>query len=201
MSYGDQNNPYGAPQQAPGYGYPQQPQGPVPGQPYAAYPQAHGGYAGVPQGPQAMPGITKAARVMLYVIAAVHVALIGFFGFVIARIKDTADEVGPGRKVTTAQGDEVDVDKLVDVGNGVLGFFILLALVFAAIGIVLAVRYAKGGNGIRVGSIVYASFGIIGGLLTSWAWGLGLITFVLSILVIVFAAKQASAEWFRRPRF
>ncbi|GGX85269.1 hypothetical protein [Streptomyces hiroshimensis] len=201
MSFGDQNNPYGAPQQAPGYGYPQAPQGAQPGQPYAAYPQAQGGYAGAPQGPQVMPGITKAARIMLYCIAAVHVALAGFFGTLIAAIKDKADEVGPGRTVRTAQGDEVDVDKAVDIGKGVLGFFILLALVFAVIGIILAVRYAKGGNGVRVGSIVYASFGIIGGLLSSWAYGLGLITFILSILVIIFAAKQATAEWFRRPRF
>ncbi|MCQ8769285.1 hypothetical protein [Streptomyces telluris] len=200
MSFGDQNNPYGAPQQAPGYGYPQQPQGGQPGQPYAAYPQAQGGYAGAPQGPQVMPGITKAARIMLYAIAAVHVIVAGLCVAAVAAIGDAKKTHGGGT-VTTAQGDTVDADTVFDAGKGVFAFLAALAVIFAILGIILAVRYAKGANGVRVGSIVYAAFGIISGLVCIVFYGIGLIGLILSILVIVFAAKQASQDWFRRPRF
>ena len=146
MSFGDQHNPYGQPPAAP---YPQQ--APQPGQPYAPYPQ-QAGYPGGPAVPMVMPGLTKAARIMMHVIASIHLLIT------------------------------------------------LLALVFAVIGFVLAARYGKGGKGVRIGSIVYASFGIVSGFFNITTWGLGLVVLVLSILVIVFCAKRASAEWFQRPR-
>ncbi|MGI5529876.1 hypothetical protein ACQEVX_21575 [Streptomyces syringium] len=208
MSFGDQNNPYGQqpPQGQPGYGYPQQaPQGvpAQPGQPYAPFPQDQGGgYNGAPYGqPFAMPGLTKAARVLLYVIAGVHVVLAGLFATAIAAIDDAVEKEGTGGTVRTANGEEVDVDTVIDAGKGVIAFFVLLAAVFAIIGIILAARYGKGRNGVRVGSIVYSSFGIISGLITSVMYGLGLVTLVASILVIVFAAKRVSSEWFQRPRY
>ncbi|WP_171164298.1 hypothetical protein [Streptomyces sp. I05A-00742] len=196
MSFGQQNNPYGQPPQA-GYGYPQQ--APQPGQPYAAYPQ-QGGFNGMPPVPAEMPGITKAARIFMWVIAAVHVAVCAFFIAAYATFKDEVDKRS-GETVTTRDGDTVDIETVGDVGKGIIGFFAGLALVFAIIGIILAVRYAKGGNGVRVGSIVYASFAIISGLFTSLVYGLGLLTLILAILTIVFCAKRASAEWFRRPRY
>ncbi len=196
MSFGDQNNPYGAPQQpAPGYGYPQQ----AP-QPYGAYPQAPGGYP-MAQGPLVMPGITKAARVLMYVIAVIHVALAGLFVYMVAKVSEAKDTIEPGRTVTDANGNQVDLDKALDIGKGAISFFAFLALAFAVVGIILAIRYGKGRNGVRVGSIVYASFAIISGIFTFPLLGLGLLTLILAILVIVFAAKQASAQWFQRPRY
>ncbi|KNB51577.1 hypothetical protein [Streptomyces caatingaensis] len=183
MSFGDQNNPYGQPPQAPGYGYPQQG-----GQPYAAYPQ-QGGYAMAPV-PAEMPGLTKAARVFMWVIAVAHIGIAAIYGVALAAFSDEVKK-----------HDDVDVQKFGDFGKGLIGFFIVLAAVFAVIGIVLALRYANGGNGVRVGSIVYASFGIISGLVNIGAWGLGLVVFILAILTIVFCAKRASAEWFQRPRY
>ena len=80
-------------------------------------------------------------------------------------------------------------------------FFLGLAAVFAILGLVLVLQYAKGGNGVRVCSIVYASFAIVSGIFSLALYGLGLLIMIVSILVIVFAARRPSAEWFRRPRY
>lgn len=195
MSFGDQHNPYGQPQQpAPGYAYPQQP-----GQPYAPFPQAAGGYPAAAYMSE-MPGLTKAARVMMFAIASVHVVLAGVFIAMIAVINDAAHK-NTERTIRTANGDEVDADTVFNVGKGVFVFLGVLAAIFAIIGFILAARYGKGGNGVRVGSIVYTSFGIISGFFTSFVYGLGVLVLVMSILVIVFCAKQASAQWFQRPRY
>ncbi|MBZ4320848.1 hypothetical protein [Streptomyces huiliensis] len=194
MSFGQQNNPYGQPPQA-GYGYPQQP-----GMPYAAYPQGGDPYAGMAPVPAEMPGITKAARIFLWVIAAVHVAVAGLMVAGYAAVKDEEGK-HTGETVTTRNGDTVDAETAFGLARGLLAFLGGLAAVFAIIGIILAIRYAKGRNGVRVGSIVYASFAIISGIFTIGAWGLGLVTLVLAILTIVFCAKRASAQWFQRPRF
>ncbi|EME99657.1 hypothetical protein J7W19_19735 [Streptomyces mobaraensis NBRC 13819 = DSM 40847] len=197
MSFGQQNNPYGPPQQQPGYAYPQQ--APYPGQPYAPFPQ-QGGYHGMPPVPAEMPGLTKAARIFMWVIAAVHVAVAGVMIAGYAAVKDEEGK-HTGETVTTRNGDTVDAETAFGFARGLLAFLAILALVFAIIGIILAIRYAKGGNGVRVGSIVYASFAIISGLFTAPAYGLGLLTLVMAILTIVFCAKRASAEWFQRPRY
>ncbi|GAA0419316.1 hypothetical protein [Streptomyces luteireticuli] len=185
MSFGDQNNPYGQPPQAQGYGYPQQG-----GQPYAAYPQ-QGGYNGMPPVPAEMPGLTKAARVFMWVIAVCHIGIAAIYGVAISAVDDA---------VNKSEHSE-DVQKFADFGKGIIGFFVILAAVFAVIGIILALRFAAGGNGVRVGSIVYASFGIISGIFNIGAWGLGLVVFILAILTIVFCAKRPTAEWFQRPRY
>ncbi|MBH1935962.1 hypothetical protein I5Q34_17085 [Streptomyces sp. AV19] len=183
MSFGDQNNPYGQPPQAAPY-----PQG---GQPYGAYPQ-QGGYSGMPPVPAEMPGVTKAARIFMWIIAVSHLAIAGIYGVALAAFNDV---------VKNSDDTSVDMDKVADFGKGLIGFLVALAAVFAVIGIILALRYAKGGNGVRVGSIVYASFAIISGIVNIGAWGLGLVVFILAILTIVFCAKRASAEWFQRPRY
>jgi hypothetical protein len=73
--------------------------------------------------------------------------------------------------------------------------------VFAILGLVLLLQYAKGGNGVRVCSIVYGSFAIVTGIFMLAAWGLGVILIAVSILLIVFSAKRATKEWFLRPRY
>ncbi|MGI5339598.1 proline-rich domain-containing protein [Streptomyces sp. CA-181903] len=196
MSFGQQNNPYGPPPQA-GYAYPQQ--APYPGQPYAPFPQ-QGGYHGMPPVPAEMPGITKAARIFMWVITTVHVIVSGLMIAAYVAIKDESGK-HTGETVTTRNGDTVDAETAFGLARGFVAFLAILAAVFAVIGIILAIRYAKGGNGVRVGSIVYASFAIISGLFTAPAYGLGLLTLVMAILTIVFCAKRASAEWFQRPRY
>jgi hypothetical protein len=191
MSFGDPNNPYGPPQgqpQQPGYGYPQQGQ---PQQPGYGYPQAPpvqpygGGYA---TGPTEMPGITKAARIFLYVIVVCQVIVTGIYAYTLSKFDDAADDAGLSGS---------DAQTFADLGKGVIGFLMVLALVFAALGLVLALKYASGANGVRVCSIVYGAFAIISGIFTI---PVGIITFIVAILLIVFASKKATAEWFQRPR-
>ncbi|MFF9452601.1 single stranded DNA-binding domain-containing protein [Streptomyces flaveolus] len=195
MSFGDPNNPYGPPQggQQPNYGYPQQPQG-QPGYGYPAAPPVQqpygGGYA---PGPVQMPGITRAAQIMLGVIVLAHLIVAGVYGYALSRWDETMLEAG-------ITGD-TEAERYADLGKGVVVFFLALAAVFALLGLALLLQYAKGGNGVRVCSIVYGSFAIVTGIFTLAVYGLGLLVIIVSILLIVFAAKRASAEWFRRPRY
>ncbi|MEU2442315.1 hypothetical protein ABZ588_02115 [Streptomyces althioticus] len=195
MSFGDPNNPYGQPPQqpqaGPGYGYPQQPGQPA--QPGYGYPSAPpvgqpygGGYV-----PTQMPGITRAAQVMVGVIALAHVVIAVFYAAALAQWDEAMSQAD-----LTAEAEQY-----ADLGKGVVVFFAGLAAVFALLGLILLLQYAKGGNSVRVCSIVYASFAIVSGLFALAFYLLGLVIWVVSILVIVFCAKRASAEWFRRPRY
>ncbi|MFF1276479.1 hypothetical protein ACFVZC_24230 [Streptomyces marokkonensis] len=196
MSFGDPNNPYGQPPQqppaGPGYGYPQQPGVPQQGYGYPAAPPVSqpygGGYA-----PTQMPGLTRAAQILLAVIAVAHVIIAAAYGKALADWDETMLEAG-------ITGD-AEAERYADLGKGVVVFFLGLAAVFAILGLVLLLQYAKGGNGVRVCSIVYASFAIVSGIFSLALYGLGLVIMIVSILVIVFAAKRTSAEWFRRPRY
>lgn len=196
MSFGDPNNPYGQPPQqppaGPGYGYPQQPGAPQQGYGYPSAPPVSqpygGGYV-----PTQMPGITRAAQILLAVIAVAHVLIAAAYGKALGEWDETMLEAG-------ITGD-AEAERYADLGKGVVVFFLGLAAVFAILGLVLLLQYAKGGNGVRVCSIVYASFAIVSGIFSLALYGLGLLIMIVSILVIVFAAKRTSAEWFRRPRY
>ncbi|MFB7218801.1 hypothetical protein [Streptomyces sp. NPDC056227] len=190
MSNGDPNNPYGQPQGGqPGYGYPQQaPQG-VPQQGYG-YPQApplQPGY-GFPGAPVEMPGGVKAARVMLWVVAAFQIiaAIIAFAGM--SAVSDAVDNAG-----TTA----ADTQTIENFGKGILAFIAVLALIFAGLSIALALKMKSGGNATRVCTIVYGAFICLGGI---FQLPLGIVTIALGVLIIVFVAKSDGAAWFQRPR-
>ncbi|MFJ9718311.1 hypothetical protein ACIRPQ_20570 [Streptomyces sp. NPDC101213] len=217
MSFGEPNNPYGPPPQqppaAPGYGHPQQPPAPGHGVPQAppyqqpyqqqpypqqAYPQYPGGdpyFQGGqhPGGPGRMPRPTRVAQVLMGVIALAHLIVAGSYVWVLSRWDEEMLKAG----VT----DDPDVERYADLGKGIVVFMAGLATVFAVLGVVLLLQYAKGGNAVRVCSIVYGSFAIVTGIFMLTAWGLGLILIAVSILVIVFCAKRESAGWFRRPRY
>lgn len=198
MSFGDPNSPYGPPPQqqppAPGYGYPQQAQPGVPPQ-YGAYPAAPPmqGYGYPPAGPAQMPGITRAAQIMLGIIVLAHAVIAGLYGYSLTEWDEIVAEAD-------LSGDS-QAQAIADLGKGILVFFIGLAGIFALLGLALLLQYAKGGNGVRVCSIVYGSFAIVTGVFMIAAWGIGLLIIAVAILLIVFAAKRASAQWFQRPRF
>lgn len=196
MSFGDPNNPYGQPPQQPpagnpGYGY-QQPGAPQQGYGYPAAPPVSQPYGGGPVLTR-MPGITRAAQIMLGIVALTHVIITAMYGYALSEWDETMVEAG-------ITGDS-EAEAFADLGKGVVVFFLGLAAVFAVLGLVLLLQYAKGGNGVRVCSIVYGSFAIVSGIFMIAAYGLGLLIMVVAILLIVFAAKRTSAEWFRRPRY
>ncbi|MEU5719544.1 hypothetical protein AB0G71_28005 [Streptomyces sp. NPDC020403] len=193
MSFGDPNNPYGQQQQGgqPGYGYPQQaPQG-VPQQGYG-YPQAppvQGGY-GFPGPPTEMPGGVKAARVMLYVIVGLQV--IGAIIFALAAVA-----VNAARNDETLKED-VQFQQLADYSGAALWGIVAFAVLWGVFAVVLAAKFGKGGNGLRITTIV---FGVITAILGIYPFIVfGLVHTVLAILIVVFVAKADGGAWFNRQR-
>ncbi|MFH8347900.1 hypothetical protein [Streptomyces sp. NPDC018045] len=203
MSYPNQPNPYGPPQgpPAPQYGYPQQqpmqpqpmqpqPMQPQPYAPFPAGPMGPGGMPGIPA-PHQMPGSTKAARIMLFILAAT-----GVIGIIIATIG--LNQISSASANYSGLGG--DADGMFAIGKGAIVFVMILQAAYAAVALVLALQYSKGGNGIRVGSIIFGSVSVLCSI--PFAISVyGIPSFVLSILVIVFAAKQESQAWFMRPRY
>ncbi|AGJ56825.1 hypothetical protein AB0K64_23120 [Streptomyces sp. NPDC053741] len=196
MSFGDPNNPYGQQQGGqpggqPGYGYPQQtPQG-VPQQGYG-YPQAppvQGGY-GFPGGPTEMPGGVKAARVMLFVIAGLQV--IGAIFVALA-----AAAVNAAKNDATLK-DDVQFQQLADYSGSALWGIVVFAVLWGVLAVFLGAKFGKGGNGIRITTIV---FGVITAILGIYPFVvMGLVHTVLAILVVVFVAKSDGGAWFNRQQ-
>lgn len=195
MSFGDPNNPYGQPQQAPqgqpGYGYPQQaPQG-APQQGYG-YPQGQPGQydGGYPSGPQEMPGGVKAGRVMLFVIGGLQV--IGAIVFGLAAVT-----IGAAQNTEEIKND-VQFEQLADFSTGGLWAGTLLVLAWGVLAIFLGAKFGSGGNGIRITALV---FGVITAILGIYPFILiGLAHTVMAILIAVFVGKSDGAAWFNRPR-
>ncbi|CAM5500419.1 hypothetical protein STAFG_4443 [Streptomyces afghaniensis 772] len=194
MSYGDPNNPYGAPQGQPqqqpqqGYGYPQQ-QGQAPGY---GYPQAPpvSQYGG-PAAPTTMPGSVGAARVMMWVIVGLQVIGVAFFAFAAAALNAAKDD--ESLKDNTAFQD------LVGQSTGVIWGYVVFGLAWLVFAAVLATKFKNGGNGARVTILVFA---IITAVLGIYPFILvGLVHTVLAILVAVFVGNANGKAWFNRPRY
>ncbi|CAM5273700.1 hypothetical protein [Streptomyces chartreusis] len=214
MSFGDPNNPYGPPPQqppaAPGYGYPQQAPGVPPQQGYG-YPQqpAYPGYPGGNQMvPQSMPGLLVTARVFLFIISAVQI-LAGLAWLYVAAI---ANDVSDAADDLSSSSDDPfsAIGEGGDIAAGVLVLIALIALGLAALSITLGVKFSKGGQGIRITTVVYGALGTIVGIIGLFV-GLdsGLATAVIFPLLwvvfggIITAAPVVSSgtAWFNRPRY
>ncbi|WP_329301299.1 hypothetical protein OG410_25600 [Streptomyces sp. NBC_00659] len=212
MSFGDPNNPYGppppqqppaAPPGAPGYGYPQAPPT-VPPQGYG-YPQQPG-YPGYPAGnmmPQTMPGLMMTARVLLFIVAGVQVLMgIGFI-FGAATIND----------VSNSGEDTFGNNSLSDIGHASAGIFFVIALIvlgLAGLSITLGVKFTRGGQGIRITTMVYGILGaLLGFLALINAADVGSsASLVFALLWVGFGGVMAAAmiapsgaAWFNRPRY
>ncbi|MEY2245688.1 hypothetical protein ACN6K9_003923 [Streptomyces sp. SAS_267] len=211
MSFGDPNNPYGPPPQqppaappgAPGYGYPQAPPS-VPPQGYG-YPQqpAYPGYPGGTMMPQTMPGLMTTARVLLYIVAGVQI-LIGIFAiFGAATINDASN----------AGEDTFGSNGFSDIGHDSAGIIFVIALLFlglAGLSITLGVKFTRGGQGIRITTMVYGILGSLFGVLVliSAANANSSAALVWALLWIGFGGVMAAAmiapsgvAWFNRPRY
>ncbi|MGH3312046.1 MAG: hypothetical protein ACRDP3_15905 [Streptomyces sp.] len=181
------NNPYAQqpPQQQSPYGYPQQP--PQGGQPAYGYPQAP---PPAPMGmgamPGAMPGVmpsnVNGLRVMLFIAGGLQ-SLVSI-GAMIAMA------------ALTKHMDNVTAAADLKYSAGVLYFVSAFFLAHAITGIVLGTSVAKGGNGVRIGGIVWASFLILFGLPFI---PLGMLWVAIGITCIVLFAQ--SGAWFNRPRY
>ncbi|MFF8784226.1 hypothetical protein [Streptomyces sp. NPDC015125] len=191
MSYPNPN-PYGPPPgQQPGYGYPQQP--PPPQQPMAPYGPYPGGgqLPGMqPQYPAVMPGGAKTARVMLFVLSGLNLIGLVLAVMGLGGVSKAGHNVSP-----YAAADDITA---INVGKGLLIAAIVLIVIFTAAAITLALQFANGGNGVRIGCIV---FGVATIMLSLCTFPFGLVHTVLGVLVVVFASKDESNAWFNRPRY
>ncbi|MCX4905996.1 hypothetical protein [Streptomyces sp. NBC_00878] len=213
MSFGDPNNPYGQPPQqppaAPGYGYPQQAPPGVPPQGYG-YPQQPGypGYPGGNQMPQSMPGLLVTARVFLFIISAVQIIMGLAWLYVAAIANDVSDAADD---LSSSSDDPFSaIGEGGNVAAGMLAFIAFIVLGLAALSIILGVKFNKGGQGIRITTVVYGALGTIVGLILLFI-GLdsGLATTIIFPLIwvtfgaIITAAPVVSSgtAWFARPRY
>ncbi|MFJ9857940.1 hypothetical protein ACWEV9_20690 [Streptomyces albogriseolus] len=214
MSFGDPNNPYGQPPQqpqaGPGYGYPQQTPPPpgVPPQQGYGYP----GYPGYPganmMAPQSMPGLLVTARVFLFIISAVQILAGVAWLYVAAFVNDVTDAADD--LSTSSDSPFGTIGEGGDIAAGGLMFLALIALGLAALSITLGVKFGRGGQGIRITTVVYGALGTIVGLLGLFV-GLdsGMATAVIfPLLWVAFGAVITAAPvvpsgtaWFARPRY
>ncbi|MFV2118388.1 hypothetical protein ACE14D_08055 [Streptomyces sp. Act-28] len=191
MSFGDPNNPYGQQQPAqPGYGQ-QQPAQPGYGYPQAPPAQPYGAGAGHPAPQMEMPSGAKVGRVFMWVIIALQLVFAVYAFTQMGAIDEAVNQSGTGLSSS-------DTDTIADIGKGVLVLFAVFALVFAALGLIIALKWAKGGSAVRTCAIVWGSFAIVGSL---FQMPVGIATLIFAILLIVFAAKGDTAAWFKRPRY
>lgn len=201
MSFGDPNNPYGQqgqPGQQPGYGQPQgqpgygHPQG-QPQQPGYGYPQAppvQPGY-GYPGGQLEMPGLMKTSRVLLFILSGFQILAGIIIGLTFGVLQDASNATGSDSQLLGGLGILIAV---LLVGLGVLSIF-------------LGVKFAKGGSGIRITTIVYASLMILGSLSNlfggqggSGTFG-GIISLAISGILLASMVNGAASAWFKRPRY
>lgn len=195
MSYPpDPNNPYVQPQQG-AYGYPQQ----APTQPAYGYPQY--GAGPVPGMPQRMQGQVITARVLLFVAGGIWV-LVSLMALI------------AGFAARSVFADVPGTD-----GGVALGVALLLFLLFAgmaALHIVPASMFGKGGTGSRVTAIIGASLNGVLALIYVFAslammgegdddagglFFLSLVWASTAILTVVFCSLRQAGEWFNRPRY
>ncbi|MEU3040522.1 MULTISPECIES: hypothetical protein [Streptomyces] len=219
MSFGDPNNPYGPPPQGqpggygtpqgqPGYGYPQ---GGQPGQPGYGYPQQPA-YPGGPGGgfPTEMPGLLQTARVLLFVVGGIQSIAGLFAAFAGAFAGDVGDAVSESGSGLGPDNPFAAEGAAISMGAGVIIVLAVVALAFAALSITLGAKFSKGGQGIRITTIVY---GALGGLFGIWgligALDLGsngftflyiLWTAISGIWIAAMVTEDGRA-WFNRPRY
>ncbi|MFI8949312.1 hypothetical protein ACIGO6_22670 [Streptomyces sp. NPDC053750] len=192
MSFGDPNNPYGAPQggQQPNYGYPQQqPQG-QPGYGYPQAPPVSAGH-GYPAAPTSMPGTVSTARVLLWVIVGLQLLGVALFAFSAVSVEAAKDD--------ETLKDDAAFQQLADYSSGMLWGLVAFALVWGVIALVMALKVGSGGNGIRITTMVFAIITAILGLYPFII--VGLVHTVLAILVAVFVGNANGAAWYKRPRY
>ncbi|MET8623202.1 proline-rich domain-containing protein [Kitasatospora sp. NPDC004669] len=203
MSYPpDPNNPYGQPPAAPGYGYPQQaPPAPGYGYPQQAPPVAPGyGYA--PAVPQSMPGLVMTTRVLLFIVGGAQVLLALAFLIGAAVANDAVNKSG-------ASSD----DFISSIGHAAAGIAVVIGIVWAlaaTLSITLGAKFGRGGNGVRITTIVYASiaslFGLIdlvGGISQKVTVNIvfGLIWVAICVIWITAMCVRDGVNWFNRPRY
>jgi hypothetical protein len=152
--------------------------------------------AGGPMGPmggapQSMPGTVVTARVLLFVMGGIW-ALIAVVFLVLAFSVQSVSAELPA---------EAAAD-LADLGAGLAVVVALLTGGMAALTIVPASMFGRGGTGTRVTSIIGASLNTLLALASVADSPLtGIIWLVVGVLSIVFCSQRQAGAWFGRARY
>ncbi|MEE1927968.1 hypothetical protein V1J52_07125 [Streptomyces sp. TRM 70351] len=200
MSHPSQDDPFRKPADGPQNPYTAPPPGGAPGPPagYPSYPQQQGAYPqapppyggyGDPYGPPVpttLPGKLNVLRILMFVAGGLQ-GLVSLFILIAA--------IGAGEEF--ADGFEEGMGGGFDVAPSVFVVLGLIFLVHAVLGIVLGARFRSGGPGVRTGSIVWASFLTLFGLI---ALPIGVLWMALGVTGIVFLAQGEAGRWFKRAQ-
>ncbi|MGY1455294.1 hypothetical protein [Streptomyces sp. SS8] len=151
-------------------------------QPLAPPPGPMGSPAGPPgRPPGAMPGKVNSSRMIFFITGGLQAlfSLLAIVTFAAAEedLEETYGDLG--------------------VGTGIYYTLFVFFLIHAIAGIVLAVKFPQGGNGLRIWGIAWSAVLVLIGLLTL---PLGLLWVVLGIVCIVLLSSAESVAWFNRPR-
>ncbi|MDX3855605.1 hypothetical protein [Streptomyces sp. AK02-01A] len=127
-----------------------------------------------------MPGTARSVRAMLFAVGALNgVAAVWF----------------------TVAGVTFESGALGLVGAALFFFAAILSGTLAVVSIVIASRFAHGGDGARTGAVVIGSLivagGAVGMMTDRGAWGAGT---VAGVLMIALCAGRDTRDWFDRPR-
>ncbi|MEU8760165.1 hypothetical protein [Streptomyces sp. NPDC048659] len=132
-----------------------------------------------------MPGILKAARVLLFIIAGLQIlaALALFFA---------------GLAVQSGSVDAADIE---DLSAPVLFLIATSGLVLAAAAIVIAARFRSGRGGVRAGAIAIGTLVAVNGLVNLFTGG-GFAgpSIALGCVVLVNCLRKPANDYFNRPR-
>ncbi|MGW2489472.1 hypothetical protein ACWCV9_19965 [Streptomyces sp. NPDC001606] len=175
------------PQMPPGFGYAQQ-----------------SAYAG---GSVEMPQRVRAARIVLFLLAGFLIVL-GLTALAQAEAAQSALDPYSGSWWSHAPAvEEAEQDAAVQMAVAQSGM--LQGVVYAALALVLATRFGKGGTALRIGTIVYGAWHCVVGTytlcLTAGIAPTAVVTAALvelaaGVLLIVFMVQKDGVAWFSRPR-
>ena len=110
-----------------------------------------------------MPGLLVTARVFLYIIWAVQIIGGLVYLYVAAFVNDVSDSAD---SLSTSSDDPFS--SLGDIGDAAAGLIAALAiflLALATLSITLGVKFGRGGQGVRITTVIYGALGTIVGLL------------------------------------
>ncbi|MEU3187978.1 hypothetical protein ABZ707_27815 [Streptomyces sp. NPDC006923] len=127
-----------------------------------------------------MPGTVRSVRAMLCAVGALNAVGAGWFA--VAGVTFESGALGL-------------------VGVVALLLAAILAGALATISLVIASKFAKGGDGVRTGGVVIGSLtaavGAVGMTADSGAWGAGI---VAGGVMVALCTGRDSRDWFDRPR-
>ncbi|MFE1190053.1 hypothetical protein [[Kitasatospora] papulosa] len=201
----DQSQPPGW---QPGFGYSHTspppnhpPQSPVPpGFVHAQGPQHAGASIGMPQR-------VRAARITLYLLSGLLIVL-ALAALALADAAQSSLDSYSG----SSEFMPPDLGEAESAAAGQMALAVsalLWGIIYAVIALVLAGRFGKGGNALRIGTIVYGAWHcIVGTFSLGVTANSDFITMIMSsvvelaagVLLIFFMAQKESVTWFSRPR-